>query len=83
MSDHMDSGIKLFGRVIPLLHEAAQPGSPEAEGPAGSEQPLPLPPPPELETPAPVEVEPEDRKVSCCFTRGFCLIVTSIPRFPL
>lgn len=76
MSDHMDSGIKLFGRVIPLLPAAAQPGSPEAEAPAGSEHP----PPPELETPAPVEVEAKDRKVSCCFTRGFCLIVTQYAR---
>lgn len=60
MSDHMDSGIKLFGRVIPLLPDAAQPGPPRAEAPAGSEHPP--RPPPGLETSAPVEVEPEAHK---------------------
>jgi hypothetical protein len=60
MSDQMDSGIKLFGRVIPLVPEPAQPGSPEAEAPAGSDEH----PPPEVETPALVEVEPETHKVS-------------------
>uniref|UniRef100_A0ACD5VEK0 Uncharacterized protein n=1 Tax=Avena sativa TaxID=4498 RepID=A0ACD5VEK0_AVESA len=59
MSDHMDSGIKLFGRVIPLVPEAAQPGSPEAEAPASSEHPSSLP---EFGTPALVEVEPEAHK---------------------
>lgn len=60
MSDHMDSGIKLFGRVIPLLPEAAQPRSPEAEAPASFEHPP--SPPPESETPALAEAEPEDHK---------------------
>jgi hypothetical protein len=58
----MDSGIKLFGRVIPLLPEAAQPGSPEAEAPAGFDHPP--SPPPESETPALAEAEPQDHKVS-------------------
>ncbi|XP_048562992.1 cyclic dof factor 2-like [Triticum urartu] len=51
MSDQMDSGIKLFGRVIPLVPDAA-PGPPEAEATAGSEHP---PPPPPQES----EAEPE------------------------
>jgi hypothetical protein len=71
MSDQMDSGIKLFGRVIPLLPEAAQPGSPEAKAPAGSDEHPPAP--------SPVELEPDAHKVS--LTRGLCLIDNSIRTF--
>lgn len=55
MSDQMDSGIKLFGRVIPLAPEAAS-GPPEADAAAGSDHP----PPPELQTAAPAEEAEEE-----------------------
>lgn len=59
MSDQKDPGIKLFGRVIPLVPEAAT-GPPEAEATAGPDQPP--TPPPELQTPVPADAELEADK---------------------